>query len=124
MRAKNTQIVEVEAFPCSVPLAAPVDMGLGQAVKREAVVVKVITAEGTIGYGEAHHIRSPAAMGALLNTTIRDLVLGMDAQETTAVWEQVFRNQLASHGAGSAAAWVGKQSELGEAACQDAGGGL
>jgi D-galactarolactone cycloisomerase len=104
VRAKNTQIVEVEAFPCSVPLAAPVDMGLGQAVKREAVVVKVITAEGIIGYGEAHHIRSPAAMGALLNTTIRDLVLGMDAQETTAVWEQVFRNQLASHGAGSAAA--------------------
>ncbi|HEY0119726.1 MAG TPA: mandelate racemase/muconate lactonizing enzyme family protein [Cellulomonas sp.] len=101
---KNTQITDVEAFACSVPLTAPVNMGLGQAVKREAVVVKVTTADGVIGYGEAHHIRGPAAMAALLNTTIRDLVLGMDALETVAVWERVYRNQLASHGAGTTAA--------------------
>lgn len=101
---KDTRIVDVQAYACSVPLAAPVDMGLGQAVKREAVVVKVSTADGAVGYGEAHHIRSPAAMAALLNTTVRDLVLGQDAMENTAVWDRVYRNQLASHGAGSAAA--------------------
>ncbi len=100
----GTQITDIEAFPCSVPLPVPVDMGLGRAVKREAVVVKVTTADGVVGYGEAHHIRSPAAMGALVNTTVRDLVLGMDALETTAVWQRVYRNQLASHGAGAAAA--------------------
>jgi D-galactarolactone cycloisomerase len=101
---KQIEITDVEAIAVSVPLTASVNMGLGQAVKRESVVVKVTTAEGVTGYGEAHHIRAPAAMAALINTTIRDLVLGMDAQETTAVWDQVFRNQLASHGAGAAAA--------------------
>lgn len=100
---KDLDIVEVVGIPCSVPLAAPVPMGLGVAVKREAVIVKVVTAGGLVGYGEAHHTRAPAAIAALINTTIRDLVLGMDASEVSRIWQHVFTNQLMSHGAGSAA---------------------
>jgi D-galactarolactone cycloisomerase len=97
-------IVSVEGFACSVSLAQPVMMGLGMATKREAVVIKITTESGLVGWGEAHHGRAPRAIEALVNSTVRDLVVGQDAAETTAVWERVFRNQLATHGTGAAAA--------------------
>jgi L-alanine-DL-glutamate epimerase-like enolase superfamily enzyme len=97
-------IERIEGIACSVPLAAPVTIGLGQVLKREAVVIKVTTASGLVGYGEAHHCRAPRAVEALVNSTIRELVVGRDASETTAIWEHVYRNQLATHGMGSAAA--------------------
>lgn len=97
------EIVDIEAIACSVPLEPAVTLGLGVAVKREAVIVKVTTGDGITGYGESHHAKAPAAVAALVNTTIRDLVVGMDAQDTTHIWERVYRNQLTSHGAGAAA---------------------
>jgi L-alanine-DL-glutamate epimerase-like enolase superfamily enzyme len=97
-------IERIEGIACSVPLASPVQMGLGTAVKREAVVVKVTVGSGLTGYGEAHHCRAPAAIEALVNTTMRDLLTGQDGAAVTAVWERAYRNQLATHGMGSAAA--------------------
>jgi D-galactarolactone cycloisomerase len=97
-------IESVEGIACSVALAAPVQMGLGMATKREAVVIKVTTDDGFVGWGEAHHARAPRAIEALVNTTLRDLVVGRPALETTALWDHVYRNQLATHGMGSAAA--------------------
>jgi D-galactarolactone cycloisomerase len=97
-------IERVEGIACSVPLAAPVQMGLGTALKREAVVVKVSVRSGLTGFGEAHHCRAPAAMEALVNTTMRDLLTGEDGAAVTAIWDRVYRNQLATHGMGSAAA--------------------
>jgi D-galactarolactone cycloisomerase len=94
----------IEAIACSADLKAPVRMGLGLVVKREAVVVKVTTEGGLVGWGEAHHARSPKAMETLLNTTMRSLVTGMDASATNLVWERVYANQLATHGMGSASA--------------------
>jgi len=40
----------------------------------------------------------------LINTTLASLVTGLDATDTEAVWDRVYRMQLASHGAGAAAA--------------------
>jgi L-alanine-DL-glutamate epimerase-like enolase superfamily enzyme len=95
-------IRSIEAFACSADLKEPVAMGLGLVVKREAVVVKVTTEGGLVGWGEAHHARSPRAMKTLINTTMRDLLVGMDASATTLVWQRVYANQLATHGMGSA----------------------
>jgi L-alanine-DL-glutamate epimerase-like enolase superfamily enzyme len=95
-------IQNVEAFACSADLKEPVRMGLGLVVKREAVVVKVTTEGGLVGWGEAHHARSPRAMETLINTTMRSLVVGMDASATMQVWERIYANQLATHGMGSA----------------------
>ena len=94
-------IESVEGFACSVPLAKPVRLGLGMALKREAIVVKVTTRGGLVGYGEAHHCRAPAAVEALVNTTLRELVTGMDAAEPERVWQKVYTNQIATHGMGS-----------------------
>ena len=100
------RIIDIVAYPTSFPLPqnATVQLGIGRAVKRDAVVVKVHTENGLIGYGESHHARAPGTVAHVVNTTLRQLVLGMDAFDTTGVWERVYTMQLQSHGLGAGAA--------------------
>jgi len=100
------KIVEVQATPISVPWPKEhaVTIGIGRAVKRDAVIVKITTESGIVGYAEAHHGRAPGAVAHLINTTLRHLVLGMDASDTSGVWQKVYKYQLSSHGMGAAAA--------------------
>jgi L-alanine-DL-glutamate epimerase-like enolase superfamily enzyme len=99
------RITEVRAFPTSFPVDPKdsVTLGIGRAVKRDAVIVKVETEGGVTGWGEAHHGRCPGAVAHLVNTTLRQLVLGQDANDTTGVWKKVYDKQLASHGMGAGA---------------------
>jgi len=99
------KIVDVRAYPTSfpIPTANRVALGIGTAVKRDAVVVKVTTDEGLAGWGEAHHGRAHTAVAKLIETTLKQLVLGMDADDVTGVWEKMYRFQLASHGMGAGA---------------------
>src|SRR5437867_11759247 len=75
------KIIELKAYPTSfpVPPEGSVTLGIGRAVKRDAVVVKVTTDDGLVGWGEAHHGRAPGAVAHPVNTTLRQLVLGMAA---------------------------------------------
>jgi L-alanine-DL-glutamate epimerase-like enolase superfamily enzyme len=100
------KIADVRAYPTSFPLppGASVTLGIGRAVKRDAVVVKVVTDEGLVGWGEAHHGRSPGAVAHHINTTLRQLVLGMDAADVVGVWARIYTMQLGSHGLGAATA--------------------
>ncbi len=95
-------IVDVTAYPASFPVKNPVTLGIGRAVKRDAVIVKVTTKGGIVGWGEAHHGRCPGAMAKLIDTTLRQLVVGMDASDVVGVWSRVYRMQMASHGMGTA----------------------
>ena len=99
------RITDVRAYPSSfpVPPARQVALGIGTAVKRDAVLVKVSTDDGISGWGEAHHGRAHTAVAKLIDTTLRQLVLGMDPRETVSVWERMYRFQLASHGMGAGA---------------------
>ena len=99
------KIAAVRAYPTSFPVPPQnrVALGIGTAVKRDAVVVKVTTDEGIIGWGEAHHGRAHTAVAKLIETTLRQLIVGMDALSTTEVWEKLYRAQLASHGMGAGA---------------------
>ena len=60
------KITDINAFPISfkVPQGSGVRLGIGLAVKRDAVLIKVTTDEGIIGWGEAHHA---GILGQLLN---------------------------------------------------------
>ena len=91
-------IASVAAVACSVPLRQAVTQGLGQAVKRDAVLVKVTTAGGLTGYGESYNGRAPLAVAQTVNTTLRDLFTGMDASQTIAVWDRFESRLLANHG--------------------------
>lgn len=110
------KIVDVKAYPTSFPVApeASVTLGIGRAVKRDAVIVKVTTDGGLVGWGESHHGRAPGAVAHLVNTTLRQLVLGLDAMDVVGVWQRVYRMQLGSHGmgAGSAIAMSGLDMAL------------
>jgi D-galactarolactone cycloisomerase len=99
------RIAELRAFPVSFPIPAAnrVALGIGTAVKRDAVLVKVTSDEGLAGWGEAHHGRAHTAVAKLIDTTLRQLVVGMDAGDITAIWERMYRYQLASHGMGAGA---------------------
>src|SRR4026208_1622406 len=99
------KIADVRAYPTSFPIPQQnrVALGIGTAVKRDAVVVKVTTDEGIVGWGEAHHGRANTAVAELIETTLRQLILHMDALAPTTVWEKLYRAQLASHGMGAGA---------------------
>jgi L-alanine-DL-glutamate epimerase-like enolase superfamily enzyme len=100
------RIRTVKAYPISyrVPEGEGVTLGLGRTIKRDAVLVKVETDEGITGWGEAHHGRCPGAIAKLIDTTIAELTVGMNALDVVAVWQRVYQMQLASHGMGAAAA--------------------
>ncbi len=99
------RVTEVRAYPTSFPVDPKdsVTLGIGRAVKRDAVIVKVSTEDGLIGWGEAHHGRCPGAVAHLVNTTLRQLVLGQDANDIIGIWKKVYDKQLASHGMGAGA---------------------
>jgi D-galactarolactone cycloisomerase len=100
------KIVEIKAYPTSfpVPRDGGVRLGIGQAVKRDCVMVKVTTEDGIIGWGESHHGRAHTAIAKLIETTLSQLILGMDAADTTGVWAKIYKFQLGSHGMGAGCA--------------------
>ena len=85
------RITDVRAYPTSFPIppANRVALGIGTAVKRDAVVVKVTTAGGLIGWGEAHHGRAHTAVAKLIETTLKTLILGQDADNVVGIWERM-----------------------------------
>ena len=97
------RIMTVEAFPISVPIPPESQntIGIGRLTKRDAVIVKVRTEDGLIGYGEAHHGRNPGAVANIVNTTMSNLVTGMDATDVAGIWTKVYKAQIASHGMGA-----------------------
>ena len=99
----DLRIVDVRAYPTSFPVAAEnrVALGIGTAIKRDAVVVKVHTAGGLTGWGESHHGRAHTAVAKLIETTLRQLVVGMDAADVVGVWAKIYKMQLGSHGMGA-----------------------
>ena len=103
---KDLRIRDVKAFATSYPIppGQSVTLGVGRAVKRDAVVVKVTTEGGLVGYGESHHGRAHTAIAQLVNTTLRQLVVGMNAADVVGVWNKIYSKQLASHGMGAGCA--------------------
>ncbi|WP_250478125.1 MULTISPECIES: mandelate racemase/muconate lactonizing enzyme family protein [unclassified Caballeronia] len=100
------KILDIVAYPVTVPVppAYQVSLGIGRMVKRDTVIVKVITDEGIVGWGESHHGRAHLAVATLVNTTLKQLVTGFEATDVNGVWSQIYRYQLASHGMGAACA--------------------
>jgi D-galactarolactone cycloisomerase len=119
------RIADIRAVPISFPVPADksVQLGIGRSVKRDAVLVRVETDEGQVGWGEAHHGRCPGAVAKLIDTTMRELVLGFHAHDVAGVWARVYKMQLASHGmgAGAAQALSGIDMALWDLRCQATG---
>ena len=100
------KIIAVDACPLSfaVPPEHQVSLGIGRTIKRDAVLVRVETDAGLVGWGEAHAGRAPTVIAELITSTLRPLALGADADDIDGLWQRVYGLQLASHGTGAAAA--------------------
>jgi L-alanine-DL-glutamate epimerase-like enolase superfamily enzyme len=101
------KIVDIRATATSYKLpeaGANVRVGIGRMVKRDIVVVKVTTDDGLVGWGESHHGRAPGTVAHLVNTTLRGLVVGMEASDVVGVWAKIYKMQLGSHGMGAGTA--------------------
>ncbi|MES2436200.1 MAG: mandelate racemase/muconate lactonizing enzyme family protein [Pseudomonadota bacterium] len=96
------EIVELRAFPVSVAVENGAQLAIGRAVKRDAVVVRVTTASGIVGFGESHHARSANIVANIVNTTLRDLILPCSAADISGIWAKIYEWQLRSHGLGAA----------------------
>ena len=101
--SSSLRITDIKAYPTSFPVAPEnrVSLGIGQSVKRDAVVVKVTTDSDLVGWGESHHGRCHGAVAHLVNTTLKQLVLGMEASDVVGVWQKIYKMQLGSHGMGA-----------------------
>lgn len=95
-------IVKVEGFPVSLLLENGPVLGIGRAVKRDAVIVKVTTRSGIAGYGEAHHGRAANIVAETVRTILSDIVVGTSALDVVGLWERVYAAQIRSHGLGAA----------------------
>ena len=91
-------ITDIKAYATSFPLPKDgnVRLGIGRAVKKDAVVVKVTTAGGLVGWGESHHARAPSTIAKLIETTLKMLVVGEDASDVQGIWKKIYVKQLAS----------------------------
>ncbi|AFK60782.1 mandelate racemase/muconate lactonizing protein [Advenella kashmirensis WT001] len=119
------KISSIQAHPISFPVPEDksVRLGIGRSVKRDAVLLRVQTDEGLTGWGEAHHGRCPGAIARLIDTTLAELVVGMDPMDVSGVWSKVHKMQISSHGMGAAAALAlsGLDLALWDIRCQVAG---
>lgn len=100
---KDLAIRKVEAFAVSfaVPQDKVVRHGIGAAVKRDTVLVKVSTECGVTGWGEAHHGRGPTSIADLINSTLSHFLKGRSAGAPVDAWSAIYARHLASHGQGA-----------------------
>lgn len=102
----DLRVADVQAWAISfpVPEAHSVRLGVGRTIKRDAVIVKVTTQGGLVGWGESHHGRAHSSIAHFVNHALRPMVVGMDAADVAGVWRRIYNSQLASHGIGAGCA--------------------
>ena len=100
----GSRIADIAATPISYRIEGGARLGIGRAVKRDAVVVKVTTSDGLVGWGELHHARAANVIATIVNSVLRDICLGQPADDIVGVWDSIYRMQLKSHGLGAASA--------------------
>lgn len=91
------RIVDLTAHAVSLPLPASYQQRFGPfnfSGARSTVLVQVTTEDGIVGWGEAMNARAPLAIAALVNHTLRPLVMGHDAAASSAIWDTVYRRYL------------------------------
>lgn len=98
-----TKIKTVQAFALSCPTPGGATFAVGRSAKRDMVLVRIETQNGIVGYGEAHHAQTPSTIAAFINDALGPSIIGLDAHETEAIWEQSYRRYIATHGPGAAA---------------------
>lgn len=83
------QITDIQAFWLFADIDKPFAWSLRWTRKRSAVVVKVTTDDGIVGWGEAGSSGS-AAIATIIATQYRPLVVGRDPFDVEVIWEDLY----------------------------------
>jgi len=96
------RIVKVEATAHSRPFETDVvRLGLGANTKRDFVLVKVTSDDGTVGFGEAHHGQNLTAMAEVIGKGLGSLIIDADPFDSEGIWARLNRQQVVTHGLGA-----------------------
>ena len=119
-----SRIVEVTARALSCPTPGGITFAVGRSAKRDMVLVKIVTDEGTVGWGEAHHAQAPSTIAAFVNDALGPSLIGQDPHAIEVLWDRVYKRFISTHGPGAAAViglsgvdlalWDIKGKELGQ----------
>ncbi len=119
-----SRIVEVTARALSCPTPGGITFAVGRSAKRDMVLVKIVTDEGTVGWGEAHHAQAPSTIAAFINDALGPSLIGQDPHAIEVLWDRVYKRFISTHGPGAAAViglsgvdlalWDIKGKELGQ----------
>ncbi|HWH82118.1 MAG TPA: mandelate racemase/muconate lactonizing enzyme family protein [Burkholderiaceae bacterium] len=106
MLYEDLRIDDLRAWAISFPVPPEhsVRLGVGRSRKRDAVVVKVTTRAGVVGWGEAHHGQAHTSVAHFVQHAIAPAVIGQDAGDVVGLWQRLYQRQLAAQGLGAAAA--------------------
>jgi len=97
------KIVDVTAYHLSHRFEIPPrPQSRGSASKRDTVLVKVTSSDGIVGYGESYHGHAPTAVAELVNSTIREAVIGEEVHDTEGIWFKLYMRYLIGAGLGAA----------------------
>lgn len=83
------RIVDVQAYYLTAKLDAPFAWSLRRTDSRTAVVVKVTTDEGIVGWGEAGSSGTPA-IGMVIVSQFRPRLIGRDPFDIEVIWEDLY----------------------------------
>ncbi len=84
------KIIDVRATPLAIPLSDPKIPWFWGSFSQ--VIVEVKTGDGLTGYGEAFGYGVPQAVAAVVNHTLRPLLIGRDATDISGIADSLFRH--------------------------------
>jgi D-galactarolactone cycloisomerase len=97
----SVEIVDLSASVHTYEFVEPPrPLALGSALRRDFVLVRVECADGTVGYGEAFHGHAGTAVAEIVNTTMREVVIGRRVDDMLAVREETRNRFLVGAGMG------------------------
>lgn len=59
----------------------------------QAVIVKITTDQGLIGWGEAHAPVAPTVQARIISDLFRPLLIGQDARQVEALWQRLYQSE-------------------------------
>ena len=86
------KITDVAAFPLRCTIREPFAYSQKWFTARTALLVKVTTDEGIVGWGEAFCHDAGPALAALIERVFRPLIVGKDALAREVIWEHLYNH--------------------------------
>lgn len=97
--------IEVHLLSCPVDGIVNWKSATGRATKKDLVLVEIITDEGVIGWGEAHHALCPPVVSEIITEAYAPLLIGKDPLQINELTSRLFKmgKMLGTNGAPVAA---------------------